>query len=101
MNRIDDQLHAERARIVARSVQEFARHFGTTRPGTNHRGVGRMSIHTSDIVDHKRLDVARTLYNALVAQHPDRPITLCDGSGRVVARSERRPNEDAAEEASS
>jgi len=50
--------------------------------------------------DQKRLDIARRLYKALVAQDPDRLITLCDGSGRVLARSERRPKDDAAEEAS-
>ena len=53
-----------------------------------------MNTHTSDIdADHKRLDVARTLYKALVAQDPDRLITLCDGRGQVLARSERRPKE--------
>jgi hypothetical protein len=33
-----------------------------------------------------RLEVARRLYQALVAQDPDRLITLRDGGGRVVAR---------------
>jgi hypothetical protein len=50
--------------------------------------------------DQKRLDIARRLYKALVAQNPDRLITLCDASGRVLAQSERRPKEDAAEKAS-
>jgi hypothetical protein len=51
-----------------------------------------MSIHTFGIdTDRERLDIARKLYNALVAQNPDRVITLCDGSGRVLARSEWRP----------
>ena len=55
-----------------------------------------MSTPTSGIdADDKRLDVARTLYKALVAQDPDRQITLCDGGGRVLARSDRRPDEDA------
>jgi hypothetical protein len=35
------------------------------------------------------LKVARTLYNALVAKHPDRLITLYDDHGRVLARSDR------------
>jgi hypothetical protein len=60
-----------------------------------------MGTHTSDNdADRKRLNIARTLYNALVAQNPDWLITLCDGSGRVLARSELRPKEDAAEKAS-
>jgi hypothetical protein len=50
--------------------------------------------------DQKRLDIARRLYQALVAQNPDRLITLCDASGRVLAQSERRPKEDAAQKAS-
>jgi hypothetical protein len=60
-----------------------------------------MSTHRSDIdADHKRLDIARRLYEALVAQYPDRLITLCDGGGRVLARSEPRRKEDAAERVS-
>ena len=53
-----------------------------------------MSTPTSGIdADRKRLDIARRLYEVLVAQDPDRQITLCDGSGRVLARSDRRPDE--------
>jgi hypothetical protein len=60
-----------------------------------------MSTDTSAVDDdQKRLDIARRLYQALVAQNPDRLITLCDASGRVLAQSERRPKEDAAEKAS-
>jgi hypothetical protein len=33
----------------------------------------------------KRLDIARRLCQALVAQDPDRVIILCDSSGQVVA----------------
>ena len=78
-----------------------ARRLGTTRPGPKRGGVSRMSTHTSGIdANHKRLDVARTLYKALVAQDPDRQITLCDGSGRMLVRSERRRNEDTDEKAS-
>jgi hypothetical protein len=47
-----------------------------------------------------RLDIARRLYRALVAQDPDRVITLCDGGGRVVARHDPRPELDAPEIAS-
>jgi hypothetical protein len=35
-----------------------------------------------------RLNVARTLYNALVARYPGELITLCDDHGRVVASSD-------------
>ena len=60
-----------------------------------------MNTHTFDIdADRKRLDIARRVYKALVAQNPDRLIMLCDGSGRVLARSERRPKEDATAKAS-
>ena len=45
----------------------------------------------------ERLDIARRLYQALAAQDPDRVITLCDGSGRVVARHDPRPEQDAPE----
>jgi hypothetical protein len=34
----------------------------------------------------ERLDIAHRLYQALIAQDPDRAITLCDGEGRAVAR---------------
>ena len=57
-----------------------------------------MSAHTSEAND-KRLKIARTVYQALLAQNPDRQITLCDGSGRMLARSERPSGEDAAEKA--
>ena len=36
-----------------------------------------------------RLKVARALYNALVAKHPDRLITLCDDHGQALTRSDR------------
>ena len=60
-----------------------------------------MSTRTFDIDgDQKRLDIARRLYQALVAQDPNRLIMLCDAGGRVVARNERRPKEDAVEKTS-
>jgi hypothetical protein len=66
--------------------------------------VGRMNTHTPGIDgDRKRadrLDVARKLYKALVAEYPGRLITLCDGRGRALARSEQRPEQDAAENVS-
>ena len=49
-----------------------------------------MSTPTSGIdADISDVDIARRLYKVLVAQNPDRQITLCDGSGRVLARSDR------------
>jgi hypothetical protein len=60
-----------------------------------------MSTHTPGSNDHrKRLDIARRVYKALVPQNPDRLIMLCDASGRVLARNERQPKEEAAEKAS-
>ena len=47
-----------------------------------------------------RLEVARRLYQALVAQDPDRLITLRDGGGRVVALHDPRPEQDDLEIAS-
>jgi hypothetical protein len=38
-----------------------------------------------------RLQVARRLYQALVAQDPDRLITFRDGTGRVMARHDPQP----------
>ena len=72
-----------------------------TRPGPNHRAVGRISTDASAVdADKKRLDIARRLYKALVAQDPNRLIMLCDASGCVLARNERRPKKDAVEKAS-
>jgi hypothetical protein len=48
--------------------------------------------------DQTRLDIARRVYKALVAQDPDRLIMLCDAGGCVLARNERRPKEDAGRE---
>ena len=51
-----------------------------------------MSTHTpGSNDDRKRLDIARRVYKALI---------VCDASGRVLARNERRPREEAAEKAS-
>jgi hypothetical protein len=53
-----------------------------------------MSTHTSDTdAGGTRLDIARNVYKALVAQDPDRVITLCDGTGRIVARHEPLPEQ--------
>jgi hypothetical protein len=38
-----------------------------------------------------RLEVARRLYQALVAQDPDRLIIFRDGAGRVMARHDPQP----------
>jgi hypothetical protein len=40
-----------------------------------------------------RLEIARRLYQALVAQDPDRLIALRDGAGRVVARHDPQPEQ--------
>ena len=45
----------------------------------------------------ERLDVARTVYQALVAQDADRVITLCDARGKLIARHDPRPEESAPE----
>jgi hypothetical protein len=42
----------------------------------------------------RRHKVARRLYEALVAQDPNRAITLCDGNGGVVARHDPLLSED-------
>jgi hypothetical protein len=39
----------------------------------------------------RRHKVARRLYEALVAQDPNRAITLCDEAGNVLARHDRLP----------
>jgi hypothetical protein len=41
----------------------------------------------------ERLEIARRLYNALVAQDPNRVIILIDGGGRMVARHDLRPEQ--------
>jgi hypothetical protein len=45
----------------------------------------------------ERLDIARRVYQALAGQDPDRVIILRDGHGRVVARHDPRPEQDASE----
>jgi hypothetical protein len=45
----------------------------------------------------ERLKIARRLYQELVAQDPNRLITLRDGFGRAVARHDPRPEQDAPE----
>jgi hypothetical protein len=38
----------------------------------------------------ERLEIARRLYKALVAQDPNRVIILCTGTGEVLARHDLR-----------
>jgi hypothetical protein len=38
----------------------------------------------------ERLEIARRLYQALVAQDPNRVIVLCDSTGKVLARHDLR-----------
>ena len=48
----------------------------------------------------RRHKIARRLYEALVAQNPDRLITLCDRRGEVLAHHDPLPEHDAPEIAS-
>jgi len=41
----------------------------------------------------RRLEIARRLYEALVAQDPNRVITLRDCRGKVVARHDPQPEQ--------
>jgi hypothetical protein len=85
----------------ARTLHNERSRFGTIAGARPLGAFGRMSTHTFDIdADRKRLDIARRVYKALVAQDPDRLIVLCDANGRALARNERRSNEDAVEKAS-
>jgi hypothetical protein len=45
-------------------------------------------------VAERRLAIARRLFRAMVAKDPDRSITLCDGSGEVVAQHDALPSDD-------
>jgi hypothetical protein len=55
---------------------------------------------TPSSVSERRLVIARTIYQALVAQDPNRAITLCDEAGNVLARHDPLPEHDAPEIAS-
>ena len=48
----------------------------------------------SNSTTERRLAIARRLYSALVAQDPDRAITLCDAGGAVVARHDPHEQDD-------
>jgi hypothetical protein len=41
----------------------------------------------------ERLDIARRLYQAMIAHDSDRLIVLRDGSGRVIASPDPRPEQ--------
>jgi hypothetical protein len=45
-------------------------------------------------IAERRLAIARRLYSALLAQDPNRAITLCDAGGTVVARHDLLPGQD-------
>jgi hypothetical protein len=63
--------------------------------------LGNMTVsQTPSSVAERRLAIARRLYQALAVQDPDRVITLRDSSGRVVARYDPRPEQEAPEIAS-
>jgi hypothetical protein len=44
------------------------------------------TFQTPSSIAERRLAIAHRLYEALVSQDPDRAITLCDTSGKVVTR---------------
>jgi len=48
---------------------------------------------TPSSIAERRLAIARRLYQALAGQDPERVITLCDGSGRMLARHDPRPEQ--------
>jgi hypothetical protein len=54
------------------------------------------SDHSVSAADRKRRrhKVARRLYEALLAQDPNRAITLCDEAGNVLARHGPLPTDD-------
>jgi hypothetical protein len=80
-------------------------HFGSSVSKGGARGGANMIIpQTPNLAEKRkrvRFKVARRVYQALVAQDPDRLITLRDDDGRVVARHDPRPEEDDPEIASS
>ena len=64
------------------------------------RGSNMTTSEISNAEERKRArrhKVARRLYEALMAQNPNRGITLCDESGKVVARHDPVPEHDAPE----
>ena len=64
------------------------------------RGSNMTTSEISNAEERKRArrhKVARRLYEALVAQNPHRGVTLCDESGKVVARHDPVPEHDAPE----
>ena len=64
------------------------------------RGPNMTASEISNAEERKRArrhKVARRLYEALVAQNPNRAITLCDEAGKVVARHDPVPEHDAPE----
>jgi hypothetical protein len=62
--------------------------------GTDSRtsgAAGRKMMHASKAsASEERLEIARKLYRALVAQDPNRVIILCDSTGKVLARHDLR-----------
>jgi hypothetical protein len=58
---------------------------------------GKMTNKTPSSAAERRLAIARTIFQALATQEPHRAITLCDGSGEVVAQHDPRPEQNASE----
>jgi hypothetical protein len=71
----------------------------TARPlRAQQRGSNMTTSEISNAEERKRArrhKVARRLYEALVAQDPNRAITLCDEVGNVLARHDPLPEHDA------
>jgi hypothetical protein len=66
----------------------------TADPVLQHRK-GNMTVsQKANSTAERRLAIARRLYSALLAQDPDRTITLCDPTGRVMARHDPPPRQD-------
>jgi hypothetical protein len=55
---------------------------------------------STEVRKRRRHKVAGRLYEALLAQDPNRAITLCDAEGKVVAHHDPLPEHDAPEIAS-
>ena len=72
--------------------------FGDEEPSS--AGPNMTTSETPQQRKRRRHKLARRLYEALVAQDPNRGITLCDAEGKVIARHDPLPERDAPEIAS-
>jgi hypothetical protein len=68
--------------------------------GAEQRGANMTASEITNAEEQKgarRHKIARQLYEGLVAQSPNRAITLCDGAGKVIARHDPLPEHEAPE----